>query len=211
MQINVKSNISAFAKAMDAFGRDHIPAATANALTTTAFNVRKQIVDDTYPSSFTVRNKRFASAMFRVEPASKRNLTARVYDKLGRDYMTTQAEGGFKRPRGSNIAIPSRQIKRTATGKVPKGKQPRNVLGGKAYKTKLDSGQEVIAEQTGRGAARKQRVLYLLEKIARIPKRFPFYEDANKKAQRVFDRNFAKSFAFAKRTAQRKAKGTSGK
>jgi hypothetical protein len=211
MQINVKSNISAFAKAMDAFGRDHIPAATANALTTTAFNVRKQIVDDTYPSSFTVRNKRFASAMFRVEPASKRNLTARVYDKLGRDYMTTQAEGGFKRPRGSNIAIPSRQIKRTATGKVPKGKQPRNVLGGKAYKTKLDSGQEVIAEQTGRGAARKQRVLYLLEKIARIPKRFPFYEDANKTAGRMFDRNFKKSFAFAKQTARRKAKGTSSK
>ena len=211
MQINVKSNISTFAKAMDAFGRNQIPFATANALTSTAFDVRKQIVDDTYPNSFTVRNKRFASAMFRVEPANKRNLTARVYDKLGRDYMTTQAEGGFKRPRGSNIAIPSRQIKRTASGKVPKGKQPRNVLGGRAYKTTLDSGQPVIAEQVGRGAARKQRVLYLLEKIARIPKRFPFYEDANKKAQRVFDRNFAKSFAFAKRTAQRKAKGTSGK
>jgi len=211
MQINVKSNISTFAKAMDAFGRNQIPFATANALTSTAFDVRKQIVDDTYPKSFTVRNKRFASAMFRVEPANKRNLTARVYDKLGRDYMTTQAEGGFKRPRGSNIAIPSRQIKRTASGKVPKGKQPRNVLGGKAYKTTLRSGQEVIAEQTGRGAARKQRVLYLLEKIARIPKRFPFYEDANKTAGRMFDRNFAKSFAFAKRTAQRKAKGTSGK
>ena len=204
MQINVKSNISTFAKAMDAFGRNQIPFATANALTSTAFDVRKQIVDDTYPSSFTVRNKRFASAMFRVEKATRRNLTARVYDRLGRDYMTIQAEGGLKRPRGSNIAIPSRQIKRTKTGRVPKNRHPRNVLGGKAYKTKLDSGQEVIAEQTGRGAARKQRVLYLLEKIARIPKRFAFYEDANKKAGRVFDRNFRKSFAFQKNKARMK-------
>lgn len=210
MQINVQSNISTFAKAMDAFGRDQIPFATASALNSTAFDVRKQIVEDTYPNSFTVRNKRFASQMFRVDKANKRNLTARVYDRLGRDYMVNQAEGGIKRPRGNHIAIPSRQIKRTASGKVPKAKQPRNVLGGRGYRTTLRSGQDVIAEQTGRGAARRQRVLYLLENVARIPKRFPFYEDANRKAGRVFDRNFAKSFAFAKQTARRKTKGTSG-
>lgn len=210
MQINVQSNISTFAKAMDAFGRDQIPFATASALNSTAFDVRKQIVEDTYPNSFTVRNKRFASQMFRVDKANKRNLTARIYDRLGRDYMVNQAEGGIKRPRGNHIAIPSRQIKRTASGKVPKAKQPRNVLGGRGYRTTLDSGQPVIAEQTGRGAARRQRVLYLLENVARIPKRFPFYEDANRKAGRVFDRNFAKSFAFAKQTARRKTKGTSG-
>ncbi len=209
MQINVQSNISAFAKAMDAFGRDQIPFATASALNSTAFDVRKQIVEDTYPNSFTVRNKRFASQMFRVDKANKRNLNARVYDRLGRDYMVNQAEGGLKRPRGNHIAIPSRQIKRTASGKVPKAKQPRNVLGGKGYRTTLRSGQDVIAEQTGRGAARRQRVLYLLENVARIPKRFPFYEDANRMAGRVFDRNFGKSFAFAKQTARRKAKGTS--
>lgn len=202
MQVNVTSNISAFTKAMDAFGKKQIPYATAKALTTTAFDVRKQIVEETYPKSFTVRNRRFASAMFRVEEANKRTLTARVFDQLGRDYMVNQAQGGIKRPRGNSIAIPSRQIKRTATGKVPKAKQPRNVLGGKGYKTKLRSGQDVIAEHTGRGASRKQRVLYLLENTARIPKRFPFYEDASKTASRMFDRNFKKSFAFAKMTAK---------
>ena len=204
MQINVKSNITTFQKAMNAFGRDQIPFATANALTSTAFDVRKQIVDKTYPDSFTVRNKRFASQMFRVEKANKRNLTAAVFDRLGRDYMTNQAEGGIKRPRGNHIAIPSRLIKRTASGKVPKGKQPRNVLGGKGYRTKLKSGQEVIAQQVGRGAARKQQVLYLLEKVARIPKRFPFYEDAATTTRRKFDRNFKKSFVKALQTARLK-------
>jgi len=203
MRVNVSSNISAFTKAIDAFGKNQIPFATANALTTTAFDVRKQIVDKTYPKSFTVRNRRFASQMFRVDKATKRNLTAKVFDRLGRDYMTTQAEGGLKRPRGTNIAIPSRQIKRTGSGRVPKNKQPRNVLGGRGYKTTLRSGQEVIAQQVGRGAARKQQVLYLLEKVARIPKRFPFYEDASITARRMFAKNFKKSFARAKRTTRR--------
>jgi len=202
MQISVKSNISAVTKALDAFGKRQIPFATSLALNDAAFAVRKEIVERTYPDSFTVRNKRFAGAMFRVGKASKRNLTATVSDVLGRDYMTMQAEGGIKRPRGRNIAIPSRQIKRTATGKVPMAKQPRNLLGGKGYRTTLRSGQPVIAENVGRGAAKRQRVLYLLEPTARIPKRFPFYERGRKVAQTSFARAFSKRFAQARRTAR---------
>ena len=202
MQISVKSNISAVTKALDAFGKRQIPFATSLALNDAAFALRKEIVERTYPDSFTVRNKRFAGAMFRVGKASKRNLTATVSDVLGRDYMAMQAEGGIKRPRGRNIAIPSRQIKRTATGKVPMAKQPRNVLGGKGYRTTLRSGQPVIAENVGRGAAKRQRVLYLLEPTARIPKRFPFYERGRKVAQTSFARAFNKRFAQARRTAR---------
>ena len=202
MQISVKSNISAVTEALDAFGKRQIPFATSLALNDAAFALRKEIVERTYPDSFTVRNKRFAGAMFRVGKASKRNLTATVSDVLGRDYMAMQAEGGIKRPRGRNIAIPSRQIKRTATGKVPMAKQPRNVLGGKGYRTTLRSGQPVIAENVGRGAAKRQRVLYLLEPTARIPKRFPFYERGRKVAQTSFARAFNKRFAQARRTAR---------
>ena len=202
MNISVKSNISTFAKAMDAFGKNQIPFATAMAMNSTAFDVRKQIVDDTYPNSFTVRNKRFASAMFRVEKATKRKLVARVYDRLGRDYMVNQAEGGVKRPRGNHIAIPGRAIKRTASGKIPKGRQPRNVLNSRGYRTKLQSGQDVIAEQTGMGAAKRQRVLYLLENVAHIPKRFPFYEDAARKTRRVFDGHFGRAFRRAVASAR---------
>jgi hypothetical protein len=201
MQINVKSNLSAVSKAVDAFGRNQMPFATSRALNSTAFDVRSQIVNKTYPRSFTVRNKRFASALFRVQKSTKRKLVAVVFDRLGKDYMTMQAEGGIKRPRGNNIAIPTNNIKRLASGKVSKAKQPRNLLGGKAYKTKLRGGQEVIAQQEGRGAARKQKILYILEQSANIPKRFPFYEDGQRIAQREFAKNFAKAFREAKRTA----------
>ncbi len=172
------------------------------ALNDAAFAVRKEIVTRTYPDSFTVRNPRFASAMFRVGKATKRNLVATVSDVLGRDYMVNQAEGGTKLPRGRNIAIPSRQIKRTATGKVPKNRQPRNVLDAKGYKTKLSSGQPVIAENVGRGAAKRQRVLYILEQSARIPKRFPFYERGRVVAQKSFGKAFNKRFRQARLTAR---------
>lgn len=202
MHVSVTSNISAVSKAIDAFGKRQIPFATSQALNDTAFAVRKEIVERTYPDSFTVRNRRFASAMFRVGKASKRNLVATVSDVLGRDYMVDQAKGGIKRPRGRNIAIPSREIKRTGTGKVPKAKQPRNLLDGKGYRTTLRSGQPVIAEKTGRGSAKRQRVLYLLEPTARIPKRFPFYERGRKVAKDTFPRAFDRRFAQARRTAR---------
>lgn len=202
MHVSVRSNISAVSKAIDAFGKRQIPFATSQALNDTAFAVRKEIVERTYPDSFTVRNSRFASAMFRVGKASKRNLVATVSDVLGRDYMVNQAKGGIKRPRGRNIAIPSREIKRTGTGKVPKAKQPRNLLNGKGYRTTLRSGQPVIAEKTGKGSAKRQRILYLLEPTARIPKRFPFYERGRKVAKDTFPRAFDRRFAQARRTAR---------
>ena len=202
MHINMKSNISTVSKAIDAFGKRQMPFATSQALNSTAFAVRKQIVERTYPQSFTVRNKRFASTMFRVGKANKRKLVATVFDRLGRDYMVDQAEGGTKRPRGNSIAIPTRNVKRLASGKVSKAKQPRNLLNGNAYKTKLRNGQEVIAQETGRGATRKQKVLYILEQSATIPKRFRFYEDGQRIAQRDFTKNFAKAFREAKRTAR---------
>lgn len=203
MNVNVTSNISALSKAIDSFGKQELPFATSKALNVAAFATRKQIVDKTYPDAFDVNNKRFASAMFRVEPSNKRNLTARVFDRLGRDYMVNQAEGGIKRPRGNNIAIPSRAINRTKSGKVPKAKQPRNLLNGKGYRTKLRGGQDVIAQQTGRGAAKRQQVMYILEQRAFIPKRFRFYEDGQRTAQRSFSKAFGPLFRAAQRTSKR--------
>jgi len=203
LNITVGSNIGQLARTIDAFGKQQLPFATSQALNDAAFATRKQNVERTYPQSFDVKNKRFAATMYRVEKSNKRNLTARVYDRLGRDYMVNQAEGGVKRPRGNNIAIPSRAIKRTASGKVPKAKQPRNVLNARGYKTKLRSGQDVIAQQTGRGAAKRQQVLYLLEQRAYIPKRFRFYEDGQRTAQRSFNRAFATRFREAQRTSKR--------
>ena len=106
MNINLTTNASKVQKAIQGFSKQ-MPFAMSQALNSTAFDIRRQIVDRTYPQSFNVKNKRFANAMFRVEKASKRKLSAAVFDRLGKDYMAMQAEGGTKLPRGRNIAIPA--------------------------------------------------------------------------------------------------------
>jgi hypothetical protein len=203
MQMNIKTNLSMVQKAMASMHKKQVPFAMARALTDTAFEVRDKIVNETYPRSFTVRNKRFPRAMFRVGPAKKTNLVATVSDVLGRDYMVTQATGGTKTARGQNIAIPTREIKRLVSGRVSKAKQPRNLLNAKGFKTKLRGGQQVIAENVGRGKNKQRRILYILEPSVFIRKRFPFYEDARGTARSAFRPAFNKRFAQAKRTARR--------
>ena len=203
LSINMTSNASAVQKALQGFSKQ-LPFAMSQALNSTAFDVRKQIVDKTYPQSFTVRNRRFASAMFRVEKATKRKLSAAVFDRLGKDYMVKQAEGGIKTPRGNSIAIPGRVNTRTSTGKIPRARTPRNLLdNGRAYKTTLRGGQKAIVQPQGRGNTKRLKVMYVLEPKARIPQRFDFYEDANRVSRRNFERNFNKAFARAKRTARK--------
>lgn len=204
LSINMTSNASQVQKAMQGLSKQ-LPFAMSQALNSTAFDIRKQIVDRTYPQSFNVKNKRFANAMFRVEKASKRKLSAAVFDRLGKDYMAMQAEGGTKLPRGRNIAIPGRANQRTSTGKIPRARQPRQIIAsGKAYKTTLRGGQQAIVQPQGRGKVKRLKVMYVLEQTARIPKRFDFYEDANTVSRRKFDKNFSKAFARAKATAKRR-------
>ena len=45
LDIQVESNLSACTKALDVFGKDQLPFATAGALTSTAFIVRNTIVE----------------------------------------------------------------------------------------------------------------------------------------------------------------------
>ena len=198
MNINLTTNASKVQKAIQGFSKQ-MPFAMSQALNSTAFDIRRQIVDRTYPQSFNVKNKRFANAMFRVEKASKRKLSAAVFDRLGKDYMAMQAEGGTKLPRGRNIAIPGRANQRTATGKIPRARQPRQIIAsGKAYKTTLRGGQQAIVQPQGRGKVKRLKVMYVLEQTARIPKRFPFYEDAQTAAQRNFNKRFNAEFKRAK-------------
>jgi len=204
MNINIASNISTLAKAIDAFGKNQIPFATHRALNDTAFEVRKQIVERTYPTSFVVKNKQFAKAMFRVERSpSKRVLVASVFDRLDREYMVNQAEGGTKVPRGKSIAIPAQDRPQVRGRASYNRNKPRTVLGRPRAFVQTVGNQEMILERRTRKRYPLKR-LYLLEDSAvRIPKRFPFYEDGRRTAIRSFDKSFAKRFAAAKRTARR--------
>lgn len=201
LDINVETNISAFAKALDAFGKDQIPFATAGALNDTAFIVRKAVVEDTYPAAFDVKNKRFAGIAFRVDKATKRKFEAKVFDRLNKDYLLRHAVGGIKTPRGSTVSIPTEEIKVSGRG-VPKGKRPRALLAGgkRAFRQKAKSGQDLIMQRKGKKRY-PLRVLYVQEPSVKIDKTFDFYKDARFVAQKNFDKRFKINFKKAKKTA----------
>ena len=203
ISLNVVSNIGEVAGWLNGVQRKQLPFATAGALTSTAFDVRKHAVEKTFPRDFNLKNKRFAAATLRVEKASKRKLRAAVYDRLGREYLETQARGGIKKPiDGRNIAIPTQHIKRTKSGKVSAAKRPRAIVDKpNTFIRRGSRGGQIL--QKGRRKGAPLKTLYQLVPAATIPKRLSFYEDAAKVVQRRLVPNFRQSFDRAMRTARR--------
>ena len=201
LDIQVESNLSAFTKALDVFGKDQLPFATAGALTSTAFIVRNTIVEETFSRSFDVKNKRFAGAAFRVDKANKRKLEARVFDRLNKDFLALQESGGTKRPRGNSIAIPTDEIRVTGRG-VAKARRPRQLLqsGKRAFRTKSKTGQDIIAQRRGKKRY-PLKVLYVLEPQAEIKPRFPFYTVAQLSAQKTFEKKLPEFLKRARKSA----------
>lgn len=200
--ITVKSNIKAFTKRLTRVQRKQVPFATAGGLNDTAFQVRRRIIERTYPRAFTVRNRRFAGQVFRVKKARKNKPHAAVFDRLGRASLDLHAAGGTKRAKGGHLAAPSDNIRRTASGKVGKAKRPSAIMSsGRAFKGKTRSGKSAIY-QRGRGKRGKVQLMYTLIRSARLTKRFAFYEDAAKTARRAFPHNFRKRLKAALRTAR---------
>lgn len=198
MRVSVKSDIAAFRRQLRRDQRRQIPFAVSRAINETAFDVRRRIIGPTWARAFTVRNRRFPAAAFRVAKATKRHLTASVFDRLGRASLDLHATGGIKRPRGRHIAVPRGAIKRTATGKVGKARRPAAVLArANVFRRRLGA-REYILQRTRKGL----RPLYLLISRARIAKRFRFAEDARRVVERRFRRRLFVSLGKALRTAR---------
>ena len=206
--LNIRDDIKRATRRLTDIEKRQVPFATKNAINDTIKDVRKQIVGVTAPRAFEVRNRRFFGVAIRMQFATKQKLTGAVFDRLGRASLGLHARGGTKRPRGQHIAIPGRDIenKRTVGGAIRKALRPRQVLAKagrrQAFKIKFRSGQEAIVRRRGKRATPLQ-VLWLLERSARIPRRFRFHEDATKVAKRVLPGHFRKRLRQALRTARR--------
>ena len=203
MQFDVRSDIKAFTGWMNGVQRKQLPFALAGALTSTAFDVRKQIVDKTFPRDFNLKNKSFPKTIFRVEKATKRNLIAAVFDRKELDYLALQAKGGVKTAKdGRTIAVPTQHLKRLKSGKIAKSKRPRPLVDTpKVFIRREGSKGQIV--QRAKGKAKGIKVLYQLTPSAKIPKRLNFYEDASAIARKNLRRNFNKSFDRAIKSARR--------
>ena len=203
MRIQAKTNVKLVDRFLLNLHRDQIPFATAGALTSTAFDVRKELVEKTYPSSFKLRNRRFPGLVTNVKKAHKRDLVATVGNIRGeaKEYLVRHAEGGTKQPQGRHLSVPGAGVKRTASGAIPKGRRPRNLLKTKKAFLTTIRGTPVIAERKGK-LNYPFEIKYVLTPKAVIKKSLPFFKTAEKIVAQRFDRNFSKAFAFATRTAR---------
>jgi len=211
MQINVSSNISTFTKAIDAFGRNQVPFATAMALNDAAFEVRKDTIERVWPKSVKVRNPAFMRAVMMPirgnNRATKRRLTATVQNHptgaRHKDYLQRLAVGGVKTPNGRSLAIPAQDLRTRARGGVTAGNRPRPALDKPRTFRQTVDGHEMILRRRTKQRYPLQR-LYLLEQSpVTIDNQFSFYEEGSRTARRSMARNFNKRFAQAKRSARR--------
>lgn len=176
---NVGSDLARIAK-------KQIPFAIAKSLTNTAqksqSEVRKHIREE-----FHIRKKSagFESSI-RIKPATKKNLVAQVYTMAS--FASLQQTGGKKKARDGRLAIPIyqnvRDVKRRTTKNTPSA-----YLAGDAFKIKIPSGQEAIAQRK-RGSL---KILYFLRKEADIEKRFDMIEVTTKTVNDSFGMIFKKN------------------
>lgn len=169
-----------------------LPFATSLAVNDTAFDIRHSTVK-LFNSSFQIRNKRFASTAFRVQRGNKRNLTARVYDRLGRDWLKRQAKGGTKKARGRSLLVPI-EAKKTGRGTRPPRSYKNSFIG-------TVRGKKGVFQRYGRKGS-KLRLLFLLKPSVKVPQRFDFYPNAKRVARRNFPHNYAKAWRRAVATAR---------
>lgn len=194
MLVTIDSDIDDCTKDVVEFFRDQVPFGLSRTLTDVAFAVRQDTVDRVWMNSFKVRNNSMARRAFQVtKKALKNDLVAEVGQTLDRDWISTQATGGIKKPRGASVAIPVQpEAIRTSGGAVKKAFKPRNLKN--AFRTKKG-----IFVRDREGDLQKA---FTLTPSAKIPKRFMFYEEAQITATKVFSGLFAKNMDAAIRRSR---------
>ena len=210
-QINVKTNLKAVEKAIDAFGKNQIPFAMANTLNDAAFQIRKNTIENVWTKDVKVKNPAFMKAVMMpikgTNRATKRNLRAIIQNypsgNRHKDFLQRLAVGGVKSPRGRSIAIPASDMPLRAKGGVTARNRPRPLLDRPKVFRQRVSGQDMILQRTTKKPYPLKRLYILEQGSVKIDNQFSFYEDADRLSQKVMRENFRKNFARAKASARR--------
>lgn len=107
------------------------------------------------------------------------------------EFMAEQETGAVRRARKKRFAIPTRLIRRTKRGKIPKSKKPRAVLSKPSGYIK---GRAIrISAKGRRGKARRLSVAYLLRSKVRIVPRWGFRKSVEATVRANYDGHLERS------------------
>jgi len=169
IEIRIESNVPAARAWFRHLAKKQLPFATARGLTEIAKLDAAPAVRKDLPSRFTTR--RDLGPAITIVPASKRawpKPVAYVATKSWAAFLTPHWKGGTKRgKKGHRIAVPTRIVRRTSGGKIPKPKTPRRVL---ALKSSFTRGGRIEKKRTKR---KPLGIFYHLTAEARIRKAWP--------------------------------------
>ena len=182
-EIDVSSDIDRVLSEVGDFFRDQVPFVTMQALNDTAFDIRRRIVESTWPNSITMRNKVFPGRVFRVQQKATKALLEAIVGEDGKyEFIERLAAGGTKRPRGNWLAVPVGDPRRTKAGGIASSYKPRMLKGSFIREMKNSKGKVILTRNRDGTAT----VRYLLIKQAEIHSMFRFEQDALETATRVF-------------------------
>ncbi|HEY8562806.1 MAG TPA: hypothetical protein VIL74_20680 [Pyrinomonadaceae bacterium] len=178
-----------------------LPFATAKALTATAKDAQKDVVDS-LDDKFTLRNnwwKPNTPLGIKVRSAKKTNLQAEVGTNF--DALEKFETGKDKIPFGRYIAIPTSNVRRNKRQIIQKGQRPKNLRRAFILVTRKNK-VPMLFQRRGRGRKSDIFAMYRLEERVKIRKNSPVVEPALKSIRANLNKNFMKSLDEALRTAK---------
>ena len=182
LELNITSNVDEVYEEASDFFRRQIPFITSLAINNSMKDVRKRVIGSTWPKAFTVRNRAFPGVVLRIKFSTKASLKAELFDSLGREYLEMHTTGGTKTAKGGGrLAIPL-NVKRGASGRIPKSRKPRSITAKKSTRVIRGRGGKSLIVEKFKG---ETVVRYVLAPSAKIDKRFRFYEEAADTFERV--------------------------
>lgn len=178
-----------------------LPFGIARGLTKTVKGAQSEILS-TVPREFTVRGNWLKPSNkfgIKIKPATKRDLTAEVGTNA--DWLKLHESGGTKKPSGSNIAIPTVNVKRTKRDIIRRAQRPNALRGKRDVVLKTKKGA-VLFQRKFKGKRSKLVPLYNLESRARIRQNSTVKKPGLKFIRRHLVRNISESLNDAMKNAK---------
>lgn len=186
----VKDNIDAVVRQVEAKFARQVPFATAKALTDTARDVQRAIVDQ-LPTVFD-RPTPFTQRGVGIIYATKSTLTSRVFLRdIQREYLRIQVTGGTRSPKKVALVVPS-GIDLNAYGNIPRNRIKALLARKDVFSGKVRGVGGIWQRTNGR-----LRLLVAYEPKATYERRFPFGAIARQTIERRLLPNFRASMAAA--------------
>lgn len=192
MSFAIDVNIPDVQDRLTRMARKQVPFATALALTWTAKDAQKAVIDE-LPKRFTIRSP-WIERGIRIRKATKHKPEATVFSRD--PFMRLQEEGGTKRPSGKTFAIPA-QIRKSKAQRITKAKRPARVLKQKStYIAPLKGKNAGIFRKVGKKG--RPKLLYVLRSgPQRVEPRLGMRETVERTVQKRWQKNFGKALARA--------------